>query len=210
MGGLWSLSDNSGLPWSEALIERYEDRWGWVELSENSGLPWSVSMLEKFEHKIVWRYLNLQDFLGKLSSTQIRQIMDAISKESNSEDQVSVKDADEKSTDECNELGGEYYWGYGVDQNDEQAVYWYRKAAVQGHALGQFNLGDMYRKGYGVEQDYEQAVYWYRKAAVQCNEYSQYELGNMYETGRGVEKDYEQAQYWYRKAAEQRDEYSET
>ena len=31
--------------------------------------------------------------------------------------------------------------GRGVEQNDEQAVFWYRKAAEQGDATAQFNLG---------------------------------------------------------------------
>ena len=46
---------------------------------------------------------------------------------------------------------------------------WYRKAADQGHATGQLNLGDCYQFGQGVAQDYKEAVKWYRKAAAQGN-----------------------------------------
>ena len=49
----------------------------------------------------------------------------------------------------------------------EQAVYWYRKAAEQGHATAQFNLAVSYRNGEGVAQDHGQAAYWYEKAAAQ-------------------------------------------
>ena len=42
---------------------------------------------------------------------------------------------------------------------------WYRKAAEQGVALAQYNLGFMYSKGRGVPQDYVQAHMWYNLAA---------------------------------------------
>jgi len=48
-----------------------------------------------------------------------------------------------------------------------EAVVWYRKAADQGYADGQFNLGLMYRTGRGVPQDDVEAVVWCRKAADQ-------------------------------------------
>jgi len=48
-----------------------------------------------------------------------------------------------------------------------EAVKWYRKAAEQGHALAQTNLGFMYEKGDGVPKDAAEAVKWYRKATEQ-------------------------------------------
>ncbi len=47
-----------------------------------------------------------------------------------------------------------YDKGLGVTQDYAQAAKWYRKAAEQGHAYAQFNLGYMYRFGQGVPQDY--------------------------------------------------------
>jgi TPR repeat protein len=79
----------------------------------------------------------------------------------------------------------------------------YKKAAEQGDATAQNNLGDCYYKGEGIEQDYEQAVYWYKKAAEQGHLYAQNHLGYCYDSGQGVEQDYEQAVYWCTKAAEQ-------
>jgi len=46
-------------------------------------------------------------------------------------------------------------------------VRWYRKAAEQGHANAQFNLGVGYANGQGVKQDHAEAVRWYRKATEQ-------------------------------------------
>jgi uncharacterized protein len=82
-------------------------------------------------------------------------------------------------------------------------VSWYRKAAEQGHAAAQNNLGAMYAHGRGVPQDYAAAASWYRKAAEQGNAMAQYNIGVLYEDGQGVPRDYAVAMSWYRKAAEQ-------
>ena len=60
-----------------------------------------------------------------------------------------------------------YDYGLGVIEDDTQAVYWFRKAAEQGHAKAQYNLGVMYESGRGIAKDDTQAVYWFRKAAEQ-------------------------------------------
>ena len=60
-----------------------------------------------------------------------------------------------------------YERGCGVVQNDATAVEWYRKAAGQGYANAQCNLGVMYAKGCGVLQNDATAVEWFRKAAEQ-------------------------------------------
>ena len=44
---------------------------------------------------------------------------------------------------------------------------WYLKAAEQGNATAQFNLGVMYGNGYGVEKNCWEASQWYTKAAEQ-------------------------------------------
>ena len=93
----------------------------------------------------------------------------------------------------------------GVPQDYAAAASWYRKAADQGHADAQTNLGLMYDTGQGVPQDYAAAVSWYRKAADQGNVSAQYNLGLMYINGQGVPQDYAAAVSWYRKAADQGD-----
>jgi len=41
-----------------------------------------------------------------------------------------------------------YANGYGVIEDDVEAVKWYRKAADQGDATAQYNLGVMYKNGH--------------------------------------------------------------
>ncbi|MBQ7217561.1 MAG: SEL1-like repeat protein [Synergistaceae bacterium] len=88
-------------------------------------------------------------------------------------------------------------------KNYAEAVKWYRKAAEQGYAMAQFNLGYMYDQGYGVRQDYVGAVKWYHKSAEQGLALAQNYLGGMYDRGKGVKQDYVEAVKWYRKAAKQ-------
>eukprot|EP00747_Dinoflagellata_sp_TGD_P073018 gnl/TRDRNA2_/TRDRNA2_157720_c0_seq2.p1 gnl/TRDRNA2_/TRDRNA2_157720_c0~~gnl/TRDRNA2_/TRDRNA2_157720_c0_seq2.p1 ORF type:complete len:255 (+),score=46.43 gnl/TRDRNA2_/TRDRNA2_157720_c0_seq2:193-957(+) len=98
-----------------------------------------------------------------------------------------------------------YHNGQGIEQNDAEAVRWYRKAAEQGHARAQFNVGVMYHNGKGVEKDDSATAYWHRKAAEQDVVMAQYNMGFMYENGVGVEQSYSEAARWYLSAAEQGD-----
>ena len=74
---------------------------------------------------------------------------------------------------------------------------WYRKAAEQGFAEAQYNLGVCYNNGHGITQDYKQAVRWYRKAAEQGHARAQHNLGASYVNGEGVLEDYVQAYKWF-------------
>ena len=59
---------------------------------------------------------------------------------------------------------------------------WLRKAAEQGNATAQNNLGWCYKNGYGVTKNYYEAVKWYRKAAKQGNEIAKKNLERLGES----------------------------
>jgi TPR repeat protein len=75
-----------------------------------------------------------------------------------------------------------YKSGQGVDQSDATAVEWYRKAADQGHAEAQYNLGVMYERGKGVGQSDPTAAQWYFKAAEQGHADAQKNLEQVHAT----------------------------
>jgi hypothetical protein len=83
-----------------------------------------------------------------------------------------------------------------VPQSYEAAVQWYRRAADQGDAVAQFNLGVRYDNGQGVPQNYEEAARWYRLAAQQGQARAQSNLGVLYANGQGVPKDVILAYMW--------------
>lgn len=62
-------------------------------------------------------------------------------------------------------LGNCYFYGFGIEKDQREAVKWLRKAAEQGYKPAQNDLGHCYYSGAGVERDPEEADKWWRKAA---------------------------------------------
>ncbi len=71
-----------------------------------------------------------------------------------------------------------YAIGQGVPQDYTQAVVWFRKAAEQGYAAAQYNLGRMYETGRGVQQDLVEAYMWQDIAAARATGESQKEFAD--------------------------------
>jgi uncharacterized protein len=72
-----------------------------------------------------------------------------------------------------------YDLGLGIQQNYLLAVKWYRKAAEQGFANAQNNLGSMYENGTGVTKNLAEAIRWYQLAARQGQENAQINLKHL-------------------------------
>jgi len=84
-------------------------------------------------------------------------------------------------------------------------VRWFRRAAEQSDADGEYSLGEMYAFGRGVPVDYAEAARWLRKSAEQGDARAESNLAALYAKGEGVPKDDDdnEAAKWMRKAAEQ-------
>ena len=124
-----------------------------------------------------------------------------------------------------------YKNGKGVVQSDEMALYWLKKsvehgnddakqmlasfsnfdidtikkAAENGDAIAQYNLGTYYYEGYCVNKSYTKAVELFKKSANQGYASAQFNLGLCYQQGVGTAQSYKNAVYWYKKAAEKDD-----
>ena len=126
-----------------------------------------------------------------------------------------LKKANNGDADAMYKLGGYYrdlfYSENNMDSDFEEktevwdlkALYWYEKAAKQGHVYAHCCIGHLYYDGNGIDSDSEKAVYWYREAAELDNAEAQFWLGKLYKNGWGVEKNNEIAVHWLTKAAEQ-------
>ena len=100
-------------------------------------------------------------------------------------------------------LAQNYYFGDGVQQNEEKAAALYRHAAERGHPEAQYMLSVCCRNGKGVAQDNAQAAKLLRKAAEQGSTSAQYDLALAYKYGQlGVQQDAAQAATWFRRVAE--------
>jgi len=83
----------------------------------------------------------------------------------------------------------------------EQAVYWYKQAARQGHILAQYNLGHQYLTGVGVKRNENTAMNWWLKAAEQDHPLAQFNIGRAYYLGIGLKEDHDQSRLWFERAA---------
>jgi TPR repeat protein len=92
-----------------------------------------------------------------------------------------------------------------VAQDKVKAAEWFYRAAEQGHAGAQHNLGFLY--SYGIEgvKDELKAAEWYHRAAERGDATAQHKLGLMYLKGIGVGKDESKAAEWFQRAAERGD-----
>ena len=95
---------------------------------------------------------------------------------------------------------------HGVKQDKSIAAQWYRRAAEQGFAGSQVNLGILYDGGDGVPLNDEEAFKWFTLAANQNQPLGQYYLGTMYEFGEGVAQNFDEAGKWYSTACDNSNE----
>ncbi|KAJ1622092.1 hypothetical protein T492DRAFT_913713 [Pavlovales sp. CCMP2436] len=101
------------------------------------------------------------------------------------------------------DIGYCYRLGKGVPQNDDEAARLYRRAAEQGHPLGQYNLAQHHAQGIGVPQDDAEAARLFRLAAEQGNAAAQFNLALLNAQGRGVPQDDRETARYLHLAAEQ-------
>jgi TPR repeat protein len=94
-----------------------------------------------------------------------------------------------------------YYGG----NDTAQAIDWFRKAAVQGYAPAEFQMGQLYEFGFAVTQDDRQALTWYKKAAEHGSASGARAVGDFYQKGRGVDPDPAEAARWYQRGADRDD-----
>lgn len=84
-----------------------------------------------------------------------------------------------------NRLAGLYEQGKGVKINLAAAMKWYRKAALQGLADAQFNLGRLLAYG-EIENNPAEAVFWLQRAAQSGHDAASAMLARLAETTSGV------------------------
>ena len=77
---------------------------------------------------------------------------------------------------------------------------WNEKAAAQGYAEAQHNLGIMHRDGQGGPQDFTRARELYELAAAQGHAGAMVNIGALFANGQDVEQDLNEAMRWFLKA----------
>ena len=73
---------------------------------------------------------------------------------------------------------------------------WFQRAANQGNATAQYNVGASYAAGAGVAKSDADAAKWFRRSADQGMVFAQLNLGLLYAAGNGVPQDNVEALKW--------------
>lgn len=101
-------------------------------------------------------------------------------------------------------------YSYSRNNNNEEAVKWFKKSAKQGYLNAQSYLASYYKWGVGVKKNIEKSNFWYKKAyksykkkALEGDVSSQVFIAACYQRGEGVKKNTKKAIKWYKKAMKQ-------
>ncbi|QEK52460.1 T9SS type A sorting domain-containing protein [Pedobacter aquae] len=111
--------------------------------------------------------------------------------------QIAQENTDAKA---MNTLAILYSDGIGTNANQEQAFYWFKKAAESGYSNAWYNLGTMYRKGMGTQQNFELAFASFSKGDELNAVTSSYAKGYLLYKGLGCQQSYTEAIKLFRKS----------
>ncbi len=75
-------------------------------------------------------------------------------------------------------LGKSYYYGEGIDKDDEKAEYWLKMVAGHNEAYGYYALALVYLEGINVKEDTQKAMHYINESAKLGFPEAQYIVGN--------------------------------
>jgi TPR repeat protein len=102
-------------------------------------------------------------------------------------------------------LGDLYFHGKGVTEDENKAIYWWKKSAASGNAEAMYQIAHAYLFGSSaaksVDDPDREAASWYFQAASAGHAEAAYTLGLLFIAGKGVVEDRNEAIRWFRVAA---------
>ena len=102
-------------------------------------------------------------------------------------------------------LGDLYFHGKGVSEDENKAIYWWKKSAASGNAEAMYQIAHAYLFGNtaakSVADPDREAATWYFQAASAGHAEAAYTLGLLFIAGKGVVEDRNEAIRWFRVAA---------
>ncbi len=98
-------------------------------------------------------------------------------------------------------IGVLYIEGKGVRENRGEAIFWFRKAAKQGHQEAQYNLGHLLLEQHDNMENITEGIEWWRKSAQGGFAIAQYNYGRALYSGIGTGMDRAGSRQWFERAA---------
>lgn len=87
-----------------------------------------------------------------------------------------IESANKNDADAQYNVGRCYALGIGIFKSNVNAIYWYKRAAINGNKYAQFELANAFENGIELEHDINQAVHWYEKASQQDHKHAKERL----------------------------------
>ena len=95
-----------------------------------------------------------------------------------------------------------YYFGDGVEKNDEEAFRWYNEATEHGDAEAANRVGVFFENGIGCEKSLEKAFDYYLRSAQMGSLSGMANVGQCYLEGKGTEQNVVSGLTWMGAASE--------
>jgi TPR repeat protein len=102
-------------------------------------------------------------------------------------------------------IGNMYFTGesdLNIKSDKTLAIQYLQKAANEGFAMSEYNIGYCYYMGQGLEKDRSKAMDWFEKSSNHGYAVAQFKLGQCLFNGTGVIEDKHKGEKWITKAAE--------
>jgi TPR repeat protein len=96
------------------------------------------------------------------------------------------------------QIGIVFNGGIGLDKNEDEAIYWFKKSADGNYYKSFWRVGFYYR----MKENFNLAFILYEKGAERGCCYAQCSLGYFYSNGLGTAVNFEKAVYWFQKSVE--------
>jgi TPR repeat protein len=96
------------------------------------------------------------------------------------------------------QLGQRYLYGQGIEQDFNQAFYYFDMGSKMNDSQCIYYLGEMYLNGWGTEKNYTDAFRLFSQAMTLKNNKAWNSLGYMYYYGLGVEKNIKRAYDYFK------------
>lgn len=140
-------------------------------------------LLSRFSLILVISLIGLaQSTFATSSKTQINVLVSSCDQNDNANKlfQNQLEQAKQNNIAAQFNTGSAYWFGCGVNVNQDKAWYWLEKAAAAGDNRAQLHIGKAYFFGKGTERRPKKGLYWLKKAAEQGNADAQAILGIYY------------------------------
>ena len=159
-----------------------------VFINQNLSLYFNFSRLEVNYDSLIRNNMRFQrDIQYTIKNDYLMQKICIFKHKANSEEDIIMQ----------KKLGKMYEIGLEVESNINEAIKYYKLAALNGNLYSQMKIGKIYESGIKISKDYNEAIKFYKLASLNNSLIAQIKLARIYENGIYVPQNYNEAVKFY-------------